>query len=262
MANDSTTAELQIRGDISPSLHPESIAGHRDVLTGDGAGPGSLAYTNATRALHGLYKSLSDLSEATYAIREPLQPGEKPRAGPPDMPIVNFKIDPQKAAALVTAATQRLTSTAATLAKHRDEIEKSIAALDSRVEATLSNPRRNEASVSQAASEIRAHVKSLPPGERMAFLNAALDASDHEITAAVLSTSPFVSGLDRAQFATLRQLASAHFAPKEFAQANAARGILQHLDNAATVFGQRYQSLIPKATESSSAKAIKRAANG
>lgn len=46
------------------------------------------------------------------------------------------------------------------------------------------------------ASEIRAHIKSLPEGKRFDFIRAAIQSGDHVTVTSALGTVPYLSGID------------------------------------------------------------------
>lgn len=63
------------------------------------------------------------------------------------------------------------------------------------LEGELSQPVEARAS-HPIAQEIRAHIKSLPAGQRMPFIKQAIEAGDHETAQAALGTVPYLSGID------------------------------------------------------------------
>jgi hypothetical protein len=62
-------------------------------------------------------------------------------------------------------------------------------------EKALSEPLTERAGMGALNGEVRGHVKSLKPGEREAFMNAAFERGDEATLTAVLGGMPYLSGL-------------------------------------------------------------------
>ncbi len=80
------------------------------------------------------------------------------------------------------------------IAKHMDGAKANLDKGIAHIEGELSAPVKSKAG-SVEGSEIRAHVAKLPTGERLGFLQRALDELDHDTLTAVLGARPYLSGL-------------------------------------------------------------------
>jgi hypothetical protein len=246
--NESSAVVLDAK--VSPALHPDSISPQGAVLVDENGGPGETAYAACRSALRTMYSALSEI-EAAH--RAQLVPASGPK-GPTKMVV-----PAERRAALSDAMARRFEGVADTHARSEAVIHESIGQLEQRIGNAVAHPNRERASVVQVASEIRAHTKGMgTAGERMAFLQNAIAEGDIEVTAAVLGSSCWVSGLDKKEFAVLKDAAERRFAPRETAQRDAAEKVKAALLAASHTFTGRYMELLPAIRPSAADQAIKK----
>jgi hypothetical protein len=172
-----------------------------------------------------------------------------------------MEVPNDKRPALANAMGQRFESAAKTVDRSIGAIKESLGALEKATDSKLLNPRRNEVSVAQAASEIRAYVKGFPnAAERMAFLNDQIKDGNHEVASAVLQTTGWVSGLTPKELGIVRTLAEEKFAPREMAQRDAARKALDTVMQAGGNFVREYHKMIPRIVPDKGTDAVRRLA--
>jgi hypothetical protein len=93
-----------------------------------------------------------------------------------------------------TAIARRFDSAASALSRSIESLE-----------AELSAPIASKAAQG-VASEIRAYAKALEPGERMSFLQRAIDEGDDLTVGAVLGAPPYLSGIEKQTVAAYTRL--------------------------------------------------------
>jgi hypothetical protein len=230
--NAATATPVIADSDLSPSLHPDSIVPIAACLGEDDA---TLpAYEAGRHAQRLLYQGLNDLQTAWRETR-----------------LANVP-DDQLAAAMGTKVEQ----VARGLDRHMTTVSNVVEKLDATIEKTLTNPKKDTASVAQAASDIRRYVLSLPEQKRMSFVHDSIVNGDAEVVQAVLATSGFVSGLDRAQTDTLRSMSREAFGGIAWQQHNAAVRLRDHLTQSATIFAKRVHAITPVIKPSRAAAAV------
>lgn len=237
---------------VSPGIHPDSLLNHAAALVADDSPATSQAFASARLGLRSLYTALHDFEVADLTMRRNEASGVVV-----DGRSIRPAISAESSAKLAATMGQRWTGVARVFDQHLNEVADAKAALEAAIAKALDNPRKNEASVAQAASEIRGYVKGLPDSKRMNFLHGAIDAGDHEVVSAVTGASGFVSGLSRDEFATVRDLAENKFAPREYKQRSALSAVHDTLVTAAKNFTARFEKLLPTVTESASERALK-----
>lgn len=222
-------------------LHPESIKRFEATLAAEPTSIAGPAYRAAYRALEQAHGSVAAMVEAAGTLNAP------PRYMGKDGNIVQNTQTPEDKAKVTSAMSASFMRGADTLGRAEAEIGAALKALTDRIDGSLQNPRRNEVSVAQTASQIRDYVRALPSQERMSFLMAAGDAGDREILQAIISGGAFVSGLDRTQFALAREFASKALAPAETTQREALLSLRENVQRAGANYLQRYERLLPRA---------------
>jgi hypothetical protein len=246
--NESSAVVLDAK--VSPTLHPDAIFPQGSILVDDNGGPGETAYAACRSALRTMYLALSEIEAAHQAQ---LAPVSSPKGQ------VRMEVPAERRAALSDAMARRFESVANAHARSEAAIAESIAQLQTRIANSLAHPNRERASVVQVASEIRAHMKSMGgAGQRMEFLQNAIAEGDIEVTAAVLGSTCWVSGLDKKQFAAVKDAAERRFAPRETAQRDAAERVKAALYSASRTFTGRYMDLLPTIQPSAADQALKK----
>ncbi len=245
--NEGTAAQLDVQ--VGLGLHPDSISMHGTTLVDGVSGPGETVYTAARSAMASMYSGLSDLEKANTAMLVPTPVGKETKMLVPD----------NRKAELGAAMNQKFTSVAKAVDRNGAVIDEAIATLSQRIAIATTNPNKDRVSVSQAASEIRAHVKALKNSlERMDFVRNAIEDGDIEIASAVLQTSCYTSGLNKQEHAIVRGMAESKFAPRETAQRDAATKVRAALQAASSNFLGRYAKLVPQAAPSKQDEALRR----
>lgn len=246
------TAPAVMSPHVSPGLHPDSILPHGPILAADDSPATAEAFSNARLGLKALYASMHDIEVADIETRKQHGSGVVV-----DGASIRPAISPERAAELAASMGQRWDATARVFDQHMKAVNQAREALEATIKKALESPKRNEASVSQAASDIRHYVKDLPNDKRLNFLHEAIDNGDHEVVAAVLGTSGFVSGLNREQFATVKDLATKKFAPRQHEQHAALSAVADTMTLAAKNWSARFDQLLPHLKESPHEAALK-----
>jgi len=247
--NETTATPVSTRAGLSG--HPDSLTNIGPVLVDGAGGAGETAYQASRVALRNMYDALAHMHDATQANLVPTPRGNR----------VAMEVPPDKRQALATAMGARFESAAKAVDRSVAAVKESLAALEKATESNLVNNRRNETSVAQAASEIRAYVKGLPDaGARMAFLHDQIKDGSHEVVAAVLQTTGWVSGLTPKEMEVVRGLAEHKFAPRETAQRDAARKALDTVMQAGSKFVADYHRMIPVIKPDAGSEAVRRLA--
>jgi hypothetical protein len=204
----------------------------------------------AMKAQRGLHEALRDMTNAEQQTRTKFG-GQLVVDGR----TVMREIPEERRAQLAADLGARFESTARAFDRNLGIVNEAIANLDNRLERAL-GPKKDSPATAQAASDIRNYVRGLSDGKRMDFLHKAATEGDHEVVTAVLSTTPWVSGINREQAATIRDLAAEHFAPKEYAARNAARKVADHLRQSSQNFVAAFKKLQPTVKPSAHAAAM------
>lgn len=246
--NESSAVVLDAK--VSPALHPDAILPQGNVLVDENGGPGETAYAACRSALRTMYSGLSEIEAAHQAQLVPVG-GAKG--------LTKMDVPAERRPALSDAMARRFEAVANNHARSEATVHESIAQLEHRIANAVAHPNRERASVVQVASEIRAHMKNMETAaERMAFLQNAIAEGDIEVTAAVLGSSCWVSGLDKKQFAILKNAAERQFAPREAAQRDAVEKVKAALLSASQTFTRRYLELLPTIQPSAADQALKK----
>jgi len=154
---------------VTPALHPD----HVTRISG---------YDDETAPV--LAQTLNAFDEAYQGVQKVHEARDKAKMNPTwnhAMQIIHTQELADKVSARVAKA---MDTTRANLVKGIEHLEKQLSAP---VESRASHP---------IAQEIRAHIKSLPAGQRMPFIKEAIDAGDHDTAHAALGTVPYLSGID------------------------------------------------------------------
>lgn len=210
-----------IRGDVSPSMHPTSLAAHARALDVQGT-MGQHVYTDAHTALTVAYTCMGNLRDVRKQVETQFQTR---REVVRDGKVVRAVAYPEQ----FFAGVDREFARAARQMDSADAgIRAKINSLASRVETMLSDPSAK----TQVAAEIRAHAKGLTDTKRMAFIRDAINAKDKASVAALLSAPAYLSGLSKEQADVARKMAEETFAQVESAQLHAAERVLERVREA------------------------------
>lgn len=114
------------------------------------------------------------------------------------------------------------------LAKKFDSASASLTRVIEGLERDLSQPIEGKG-VGAMSVEIRAHVKALPEGERMGFIQKAIESGDERTIGAVLGGVPYLSGITPEMSAVLLRLHHEKTNPRAAKQLRAAKAGLELL---------------------------------
>ncbi len=261
MSNDNDDKPT-IRADLPLAVSPMMLLPHRSVLDKPGT-PGSRAFGAAEIALRTMNDALGEMADTKKYVYSTAQPtGEKvmlkSRNGEPAAP---YHVNGQEEQ-LREAMSRSFGRAGEVVDRQRKAIEASVADIEKSIAGKLVNPAADKVSVSQVASEIREHVKSMKAGERVDFFHSAVMDGDLETVSAVLNASPFVSGFDRKTHAELRIFAAEHFpaTKAEYDQLGAVRAVLGKVESAGGAFVSKYADLQPPELKSGKNEAAKKIA--
>lgn len=203
---------------VSPTVRPENITGL----------PG---YKEQTQGY--VSGAVNALTAATNAIGDVIKAREVVNTDPSRTP---------KAKVLVVAdmADKLDTQLQKIFEKNWDDLSKRIA----HKQAELSKPVEEFAGIGHVASEIRNHLKSLDRGERLGFLNEALQRNDEKTIKSILGAPSYLSGLTDAEHGHYVKLYHEKAHPEISAQINLMTGALEKLKQAHKVIRKQFEEAI------------------
>jgi len=114
------------------------------------------------------------------------------------------------------------------LTKKFDSATANLARVIEGLERELSQPLEGKG-VGGMAAEIRSYVKGLPPGERMSFVQKAIDAGDERTVGAVLGGPAYLTGLMPEMHTALLRVYHEKAEPRKAKQLRAAKAGLELL---------------------------------
>lgn len=246
----------QIRADVPISLHPDSLLGHAKVLDQpDTVGRTVLAVgREALTIAYGTYAAMQNAEMALLATAGPARRRQAPlnRGGGSD-----YQGDVRFIDGAVTrvhghegeyaeAAAKAFERTSRDLDRRSDELRRHREALAERVEQTLNDKTKKTPENLTVASEVRAHVKSLPANQRLSFLRKAIDQGDLRTVSAVLAGQGFLSGLTEERHKTVRDMAAQKFAPTDHAQLMATEAVIEKVMTAGQHLVGRYAKALER----------------
>jgi hypothetical protein len=242
----------EVKSDISPTLHPDAILPFGQTLAIDESPKSVAAFQSARSALKALYEGLADIEEASRQTRLKYGSGQIISGA-----SIQAALPDDRVAQLAADMGDRFARVARTFDQHLGVVSDTIDSLSQSIERTLM-PRSRDAMAATNASDIRRYIKDLPDNKRLDFIHKTIEDGDIEVAQAVLSTSGWVSGLNRDEAAIVRDLAAKTYAPKEHAQLEAAKKLANHLKASSQIFVERYKKLLPAVRESAHTAAIKK----
>ena len=249
---------------VTISLHPDVLLPHARALDVEGS-PGHWAYAAGREALAAAYETYAAMGEAERALREAAGPafrrqlpsGRSVTAGAVHMAGGSVRQHLGHEQELADAADRAFQRAAQVIDRRAKELEGHRAALRARVNAALDDPSRRTAEGLSVAAEVRAHVKALAEGERLAFVKAAVDRGDRRVVSALFAAPPFLSGLTDEQQGTMRELAAARLAGQDHAQLCAVEAVIQRVQAAGGHLVGRYAKIVGR-VETPRARAAKK----
>jgi hypothetical protein len=254
MANDDVTAIDTATG---LAMHPDMLTPLGKILAPEGIkAPTAPAFTAGRTAMAALYEGMGDIAQAHEAWHvehgRPYTSGNK----------ITYVLDEDQKAALRNAMGAKFSKIAGTFERNYNAVAETVETLQANIDRTLTMPKR-DAVAAQEASEIRAFVKSKPDIDRLGFVHAAIEAGEIDVAQAVLSASHYVSGFDKSQAKTIRDMAETKFAPDLRKSADAARSLAAQLTKASELFTSKYRTLLPaEPAPNSNRAAIKKLREG
>jgi hypothetical protein len=236
---------LKLHTGVSPALHPDILSHRAPMLTGRTQG----AFTAAQQTLEHLYRNqrlILNARDAEFAkLRTPnnmraLQLAREGKGKPPANVVMRgakmeFTLPPSDAKIFNDAAEQAFRRGASVYDQSRKKIVTELEQLHFERSGRTTDPNAKTPAGIAAAQEIRAHLKSLPPGERAGLVREQIAAGNNRVAAAVAESEPFLSGLDPATHANLVSATHAKFAPEESSKIEALTAVLACVDDAATL---------------------------
>lgn len=148
----------------------------------------------------------------------------------------------------------------ANLAKKFDSATANLTRVVEGLERDLSQPIEGKG-VGAMAGEIRSYVHSLPEGQRMGFIQKAIDAGDERTVGAVLGGVPYLSGITPEMQAVLLRQYHEKTNPRAAKQLRAAKAGLELLgERGGLVFGEMEKAVGAKQAKVQKLRAAKAAA--
>lgn len=226
------------------SIHPGQLEPLRKTLLDSGVDEfARTAFQAAFGALEHANESVSAMAaaRAECASRDPKHRhmGEGGK--------VTLGIEPSLVPDLISAVNESYMGGARRIEAAEKAIAKAGESLNAKIAASISDPRKNEASRVQLGSEIRTFLRGMPfETARIGWVQQRISEGDRDEVTAIFTGSPFASGLDKKMFAELRTMAEGKFAPREV-EARAALGTLREkMNSAGAAYYSRYASVVPK----------------
>jgi hypothetical protein len=247
---------LKLHVGVSLGMHPDVLSHRAPTLSGRSQG----AFIAAQQTLEHFYRNQSLILNARAAEFAKLQTPNNLRAlqlaregkGPAPANVV---MRGAKMEFTLPAADGKLFNDAAELCfrrggaiydQSRAKIVEELTQLHSERAGKTTDPMAKTPAGIAAAAEIRAHLKSLPAGERAALVRAEIAAGNNRVAAAVAESECFLSGLDAVTHSTLVAATRDKFAPEESSKIEALNAVLKTVDDAAMLALNGYTAaLVP-----------------
>jgi len=146
------------------------------------------------------------------------------------------------------------------LAKRFDSATANLTRVIEGLERDLSQPLEGRG-VGAMSAEIRAYVKGLPEGQRMGFIQKAIEAGDERTVGAVLGGVPYLSGITPEMATMLLRLYHEKTNPKAARQLRAAKAGLELIgERGGLLFGEMEKAVGAKQAKVQKLRAAKAAA--
>lgn len=146
------------------------------------------------------------------------------------------------------------------LAKRFDSASANLTRVITGLESDLSQPLEGRG-VGAMAGEIRSYVHSLPEGQRMGFIQKAIEAGDERTVGAVLGGVPYLSGITPEMATMLLRLYHEKTNPRAAKQLRAAKAGLELIgERGGLLFGEMEKAVGAKQAKVQKLRAAKAAA--
>ena len=245
-----TATATPVRGDISPSLHPDSILPFGQTLATDDSPLTAAAFTAGRHALKALYETQAAMEQASLATRAKYGSGAVV-----DGSSIHAALPDDRAAQLAADLGDAFSRVARQFDLHVSNVTETIGTLTASIDRAL-QPKSRDAVTAQNLSDLRKFIADKPDGQRLDWVHQQIASGDLEVAHAVLGSNPFVSGMTREDQKLMRDLAAKTFALKEHAALTAATQMYEHLQKASQIFVARYKIIAPVVKPSAHAAAI------
>jgi len=136
-------------------------------------------------------------------------------------------------------------------------------ALDGKVQEAVDDKTRLTPHGIAFGAEVRAYVKGLPKGERMAWVVSQINEGQKSVAAHVLAGPSFLSGLTPEAVASIQMQAANEFAPKEYSQLLATRKAITAVQAAGSALMGKFGPIMVRglnSPEAAAAAALKKLA--
>lgn len=232
-------------------VHPSSLANYGPTLVEGGSSP---VYSSARQLLKTYSENLSAMRAADTAVRQ-THPGVKLEIGMTGG--TKNSIDPNRLEEFSKSLDIAFSKCGKAHDAARLTISTSLDALNSEVASKLKDPAANNVSRAQEAGEVRAMIRALKPAERMGAVGDLIKAGDLPAVAAVLHSSPIITGLNSKSLGILKSLAEAQFAGPIATRRDVTQKVLQHIDAASQEFVSKFSAYRPRPNAQTSATAAR-----
>jgi hypothetical protein len=256
---DNDNALPPIRGDVSIAIRSETLSPHDAVLVEGTRGFPVLA--QAKQSFNSMYKELSLITDARTSAFQQISPlvarqmqlAKEGRAKPP----AESYVGPDGLLHLhLPSATARDFNSASELAFRRGASQLDAARtsaikvrgeLAEIVKYATTDATAKSASGIALAAEIRAHIKTLPAGERLHFARDQILAGNLSVACAVKDSPAFLSGIDAKAQAILVDEIEKKFASKERGELDSMDKLILSIEDAGNLaVAHLKKSLVPE----------------
>ena len=220
-------AEMKVRSDVTPSLHPEILSTEVPSLS---EGMGRSALEAGQTALTKMYDTLGRIRDAEHSI------AAAPANGGKAWVMGKVRSISDAAEGFHAAVDQAVESTARNVDKQVERLRGIEAGLADRVWQSVNVPDAERPTSVAVAQEVRDHFRGLPKGRRFTEASAAIEAGDRRTLAAIFSAPSYLSGFSDADIGTLRDAAGNALAPVEFAALQATRKVTDKVIEGGNLF--------------------------
>ncbi|MCC6920495.1 MAG: hypothetical protein IT548_14960 [Alphaproteobacteria bacterium] len=239
-----------VRADVPISLHPEMLSPFQDVLDKKDT-VGVSAFAAGREALRLCHEAYARINDAEAEVRK-----TSPKVTRRSATGANHTSIAMNYEELADAASRALARLSPSIDRRVEELKRHFDTLTKAVETALDDPKRKTPEGLALASEVRAHLKSLPEAKRLKFAAEAVDAGDRETVAALLQAPPFLSGFDAQAMSILRARAANKFAGVESAQLEAVNTLIERATGAGGRLMRRFSEVIDRRKPKSDAISV------
>lgn len=200
----------EIKNYVSPTLHPANITGLE-------------SYTNNTRGL--IEHAAEALGECYQSVVAVIDARKK------------IKLDDSRTERAKVIQTAKLADQYSDRARQKCEASwKRLTDGINYTEKELTKPVEEYAGIGNVATEIRAHLKGMKQGQRMQFLNTALENGDERTIRSAIGAPEFLSGMTAPEHSHFTRLYHTKTSPGLVARLEAMKGAREKLEQARDVF--------------------------